>query len=57
MHASRQDCGFEHRVLRAIESEVITDPPDMNNAGDDLGPLLRVVQRFDLELVPAAGVG
>ena len=54
MNSRRQNCGFEHRVLSPIESQEISQHSPISHAGDDVRPLLGVVERFDFKRIPTA---
>ena len=52
-----EDRGFDDRVLGAVEAEEFAEDAAVDDAGDDAGALVGVIERLDLEGVPAARVG
>jgi hypothetical protein len=57
MNARREDGGFNHGVFGTIEPEEISQPADMHDAGEELGPIVRRVDLLDFKLIPPAGIG
>ena len=51
-----KDGSLNNRVFRAVEAEEFAKRAAVNNASDDFGAIVTVIERFNAESVPAAGV-